>query len=263
MSVIDYEVQTPAGPETRPVPVTIVNTEDLLTPYTPPSVVEQTSPETFAAQSWQLVAGTVQQILQQSPLRQSALISLAIEDSGSLSATINSPTTAITTPTAGQVLTSVVVPNAGFYNVTSFIELGGTTGSPADQDNFALQVNGSTVATSVNGSAINTAYPFPVENLNIPAGATVQLVAVGNATVGAVYRQSIELQAVTPQNNVRICHSLQSAQDVAKNGLNSGGGMVVTAPCAPFPVEATGGLWAVLETTGTVNVGVLSQERQR
>ena len=146
MSVIDYEVQTPAGPETRPVPVTIVNTEDLLTPYTPPSVVEQTSPETFAAQSWLLtVANPVAQILQLSPLRQSALISM-------------------------------------------------TAAAPA---------------------------------------------------------------------NVRICHSLQSAQDVAKNGVNSNGGMPVTAPLGPFPVGATGGLWAVLETTGSVNVGVLSQERQR
>jgi hypothetical protein len=91
----------------------------------------------------------------------------------------------VTNPGANTVLASAVVPNAGFYTANWSTILAGTL-STTDRSNVVLQVNGVTVATSVNGLNVGTIYQQSPVNISIPAGATVTLlIPVANAA--AVY----------------------------------------------------------------------------
>jgi len=230
-------------------------------PAAAPQATEEAKPENYAAVAYPLVAATPAQILQQSPLRETALISLTVPPEAT---SIETGVSNITNPPALSVLVSAFLP-AGDYTINWTVALGGTTGVP-EINNFTFNQGATVIETSINGSGSGSSFAQTPFRIIVPTGGATYSINVGTTTptVGGVYRA--DFVAIPDTNvgaNVRICHSLNAAQDVARNGTNSTQGMPVTAPCAPFSVDATGPLWAVLESGGVVTVGVLSQERQR
>ena len=109
----------------------------------------------------------------------------AIREPGSESSLVLTPIVA-TTPTAGQVLATVAVPTQGTYTINWNAILGGTLGAQ-DRNNIALEVNGVTVATGNIGINSGTNYPQVPQVVNIPAGATVTLNAIGAGTAASIY----------------------------------------------------------------------------
>lgn len=101
-----------------------------------------------------------------------------------------------TSPGAGTVLATAVVPSAGVYNANWQVVLGGTLAT-ADRNNVALQVNGVTVATSNNGINVGTVYTQTPQQITVPAGAAVTLVTIAAGTAASIYQGNFVLSPTT------------------------------------------------------------------
>jgi hypothetical protein len=83
---------------------------------------------------------------------------------------------------------------AGTYLVTWDVQLGGTPAA-ADANNFELLVGATVIQASVNQGAVGD-YPQGTVEVQVPAGASILIKAIGAGTAGAVYTAS--LQATPP-----------------------------------------------------------------
>lgn len=109
-------------------------------------------------------------------------------------------TQVVTTPTAGQVLASVTVLGPDSFHVAFQAYYTGTPAAPADSDNIALQcdpvTSGSFLTVDVLPQQAIANAPLVVNHMPAFARTTIRLIAIGNATSGAVYH--VQLSAAHP-----------------------------------------------------------------
>lgn len=92
---------------------------------------------------------------------------------------------------AFQQLTTMFLPQANGYTVNWSVRLSGASAATTDVNNFALTLNGATIATSTNSTALTTTVQTPVTSVN-SAGVFLG-VTVGNSapTSGVIYTASL------------------------------------------------------------------------
>lgn len=95
----------------------------------------------------------------------------------------------VVAPGAGVIIATSPATPAGVYTLNWSVDLNGPAAA-GDADNFRLFVNGVSVETSVNAGAQGEYPQVPVQ-VNIPAGATYQVKAVGAGTAGVTYRADV------------------------------------------------------------------------
>lgn len=106
----------------------------------------------------------------------------------------------ITSPGAGATIVSVTNVPAGTYDVNWVVSLQGAAAA-ADANNFQLKNAAVAVVNSINAGAAG-AYPQNPARIQVAAGATVSVVAIGAGTVGVVYLAQIQLVPVLRANTV-------------------------------------------------------------
>jgi len=190
----EYIEDAPQVYDGPPIPVHI--TSGSHTDYTERLAPDFGSAGTFVLQ----LAGSAQpvQVLQRRYRRNKARV-LVMSMGGTApgnAASIAANGAPATSPGANQVITTTTVPQAGTYTVNWDAILGGTLGA-SDRNNFALQVNGVTVATSNNGINSGTNYPQLPQQIVIPAGATVTINTIAAGTAASIYAANFTLTPTT------------------------------------------------------------------
>lgn len=103
----------------------------------------------------------------------------------------------VTSATAGQVIaTTPASPVTAVYVINWAVVDSGTLGA-GDEQNMGLYVNGVLVSTAINGVNAGTIENQPPVTYSVPAGATIQVKAINNATASSTYQASI---TAAPQN---------------------------------------------------------------
>lgn len=148
-----------------------------------------------------------------------------------------------TNPGVNTVLATAVVPNAGTYLVNWSEILAGTL-SNTDRSNVALQVNGVTVATSVNGLNVGTIYPQTPVQITVPAGATVQMLILA-ANAAAVYTGQFSLDALTSLGAASAAVFHNRAEPLQNPNPPAGVGVQVAIAPFEFDWESQQPLWGV------------------
>jgi hypothetical protein len=172
--------------------------------------------------------------------------------------TVTSASGSVAGTTAGQAIVTAAPVAAGTYVVNWTVILGGTLGA-AERNNVALQVNGVTVATSINGINSGTVYPQLPVQVTVPAGAVIGTIIVGAPTASSVYQAGVTIQGQgTGPGPVVLAQSREIAEAAAAAGANFTG-----PPGAYLPagVERTlrncDELWAAwLGTTSLVSISI-------
>jgi hypothetical protein len=224
--------------------------------------VEKVAPDFGSTGTFQLqLAGAAQpvQILQRRERRNKArvLVMSLGGTSPANSASISANGAPVTSPGIGAVLATAVAPLAGTYNANWQVILGGTLGA-VDRNNVALQVNGVTVATSNNGINVGTPYTQTPQQIVVPAGATVQLIAIQAGTVASVYQANFVLTATSSLGaaSAAMFHNRPDILSLPNPPPNTG--IVVTSVPFAFDWESQQPLYGV-GIGGIVTVSVIDE----
>lgn len=101
-----------------------------------------------------------------------------------------------TAPTAGATILTLTAPTGGNWELTTYIVLT-VAGAAADANNVSVTVGGVAVANVPVLPAVTTMAPQAPMIFALPAGGTVILKAVGNATATSVYNTTAVLRQVS------------------------------------------------------------------
>ena len=104
-------------------------------------------------------------------------------------------------PSAGGTVVSITPGTAGLWEVTATCALSGTTVVATDSNNFALYQSAAAKLSPIPFAIISTtgaagAVSVAPIVLNLSAGDTVQVKAIGNATASSVYAASVVARRV-------------------------------------------------------------------